>query len=385
MPGFQVLEVTADADGPALDGAMWYPCSEPPAEIDLGEITAKFGIIARGAMNCKIRGDRLPLVVVSHGKGSDFVLHHDTAETLADAGFVVAAVNHPGDTFFDISRISDLSVMVERPTDIMRLVDFTFGISLAASKIDPERIGFFGFSRGGYTGLVLIGGDPDWASEKDFCPQDSFHWCEQIRSMEFPTQPLAHDPRIKAAVIVDPLAVFFTTNSCAAVEVPVQLWASEHGGDGVLLESVAAVERSLPAKHEYHVVPKAGHFAFLMPCPPTLARDRPEVCTDAPGFDRGTFLHLWRAGARFEVGAGDPGSGVGDQTLPGRGRRQRERSSGRPHRRDQLLRVELRQRYIAARVHQRRSKNDAAGRRSCQRKRCNSGTSSSVSGKPRQK
>src|ERR1700730_11315054 len=43
MPGFQVLEVPADADGPTLDGAMWYPCSEPPAEIDLGEITAKFG------------------------------------------------------------------------------------------------------------------------------------------------------------------------------------------------------------------------------------------------------------------------------------------------------------------------------------------------------
>jgi hypothetical protein len=124
---------------PPSTGRCGNPCSEPPAEIDLGEITAKFGITARGAMNCKIRGDRLPLVVVSHGKGSHFVLHHDTAETLADAGFVVAAVNHPGDTFFDISRTSDLSIMVERPTDIKRLVDFMVGISPAASKIDPEH------------------------------------------------------------------------------------------------------------------------------------------------------------------------------------------------------------------------------------------------------
>jgi predicted dienelactone hydrolase len=203
--------------------------------------------------------------------------------------------NHPGDNYLDMSRSGDLSAMVERPTDIKRLVDFMLGISPAASKIDPERIGFFGFSRGGYTGLVLIGGNPNWASDADFCPQDSFHWCEQIRRKEFPALPLAHDIRIKAAVIVDPLAVFFTADSFAAVEVPVQLWASEFGGDGVSPDSVAAVERSLPAKQEYHVVPNAGHFAFLIPCPPTLARDRPEVCADAPGFDRAAFHNEFNA------------------------------------------------------------------------------------------
>lgn len=48
-----------------------------------------------------ISGDKLPLVVVAHGRGGSFVNFHDTAETLADAGF-----------------------------------------------IDPERIGIFGFSRG---------------------------------------------------------------------------------------------------------------------------------------------------------------------------------------------------------------------------------------------
>jgi predicted dienelactone hydrolase len=287
--GFRFIEVPADSDGPALDGAMWYPCSEPPGEIDLGKITATFEITVRGAKNSPISGDKLPLVVVSHGRGSHFVLHRDTAETLADAGLVVAAINHPGDNFLDVSRSEDLSVMVERPTDINRLIDFMVGASPDASKIDPERIGFFGFSRGGYTGLVLIGGNPDWASDTDFCPQSSFHWCERIRRKEFPAQPLAHDVRIKAAVIVDPLAVFLTADSFTAVTVPVQLWASERGGDGVSPESVAAVDRNLPARHEYHVVPNAGHFAFLIPCPPALAKDRPEVCTDAPGFDRIAF------------------------------------------------------------------------------------------------
>ena len=30
MPGFQFIEVPADAAGPALKGAMWYPCAAPP-------------------------------------------------------------------------------------------------------------------------------------------------------------------------------------------------------------------------------------------------------------------------------------------------------------------------------------------------------------------
>lgn len=43
----------------------------------------------------RVNGDKLPLVVVSHGRGGDSVGLHDTAEALADAGFVVAAINHP--------------------------------------------------------------------------------------------------------------------------------------------------------------------------------------------------------------------------------------------------------------------------------------------------
>jgi len=36
--GFRFIDVPADADAPALNGAMRYPCSEPPGEIDLGNI-----------------------------------------------------------------------------------------------------------------------------------------------------------------------------------------------------------------------------------------------------------------------------------------------------------------------------------------------------------
>jgi predicted dienelactone hydrolase len=90
-----------------------------------------------------------------------------------------------------MSRSSDLSVMIERPTDIKRLIDFMVGASPAASRIDPERIGFFGFSRGGYTGLVLIGANPDWANAITRCEGSSLHIREQLRSKEFPANPIA--------------------------------------------------------------------------------------------------------------------------------------------------------------------------------------------------
>lgn len=210
------------------------------------------------------------------------------AEALADGGFIVAAIDHPGDTARDMSRSGDLSVFVERPTDIKRLIDFMLSASSAASNIDPQRIGLFGFSRGGYTGLVLIGANPDWAIP--LCQRSAAApTCERILRREFRVEPLTHDPRIKAAVIADPFSSFFSADSFASVKVPVQLWASERGGDGVTPESIAAVERSLPAKHEYHVVPNSAHFAFLTPCPAALANARPELCTDAAGFDRAAF------------------------------------------------------------------------------------------------
>lgn len=282
--GFRFIDIPADAAGPALHGAIWYPCAQPAGQIDLGS-----GLVLPGVKDCPIAGDKLPLVVVSHGHLGSFVGHHDTAETLADAGFVVAAINHPGDTARDASRAAELSVFIERPTDIKRLIDFMLGASPAASNIDPARIGFFGFSRGGYTGLILIGTNPDWAYATERCEGSSLRVCEQIRDKEYPTQPLTHDARIKAAAIADPLAVVFTPASFADVKVPVQLWASERGGDGVDPHKVAALDKNLPTPHEYRVVPNSSHFAFLTPCPPAAAKARPDLCTDSPGFDRVAF------------------------------------------------------------------------------------------------
>ena len=281
--GFQFIDTPADAGGPALKGAVWYPCASPPDLIDLGSMTIP------GVRNCPISGEKLPLIVISHGSGGSFVGHHDTAEALADAGFVVAAINHPGDNSRDKERRGYLSIFVSRPLDMKRLLDAMLADWPDHAKIDADRIGFFGFSRGGYTGLVMIGANPDFHKGEAFCAKlPDVPMCEQIRAGEIPTQPLVHDPRVKAIAIADPLS-FFTAEGLKNITTPIQLWASEFGGDGVTPESVAAIDRDLPTKPDYRVAPGAAHFAFLAPCPQQLIKAIPEICVDAAGFDRVAF------------------------------------------------------------------------------------------------
>lgn len=281
--GLQPIEVPADASGPAIRALIWSPCVSLPANIRFGSF------VFPGVRDYPVVGESLPLIVISHGRRGTYLSHYHTAETLADAGYIVAALDHPGDTASDTSRTDDLSVLIERPTDIKRLIGFVFGPSPFAAIIDPRRIGFFGFSRGGYTGFVLAGANPDFLHAHPPCPDPRAPNCAEIHRGEVPQHELTHDPRIKAFVIVDPLNAFPTRDTLREVTAPVQLWSSERGGDGVLPEDVAALVDDLPAKPEFHLVPNAAHFAFLSPCPAEFAKSLPDLCTDAPGFDRVAF------------------------------------------------------------------------------------------------
>ena len=280
--GFRSIDVPADASGPALKGAVWTPCAAPAREFAVGPYTLA------GVRDCPIPGDRLGLIVVSHGFGGNYLGHYDTAEALADGGFVVVALNHPDDTTSNKDPIANAAALVDRPTDVKRLIDFMLGAWPDAARIDPQRIGFFGFSRGGYTGLVVAGATPDFQHAHVRCPDPKAPMCAPPRAGQ-PGPAWTHDSRVRAVVIADPLSVFPTQDSLKDVKVPLQLWASERGGDGVLPEDVAAVARDLPVRPDFRVVPGTAHFAFLAPCQPWLARLVPPICTDDAGFDRVAF------------------------------------------------------------------------------------------------
>jgi predicted dienelactone hydrolase len=289
--GFQQVMVP-DPGGPPLEVGIWYPSKDAATPQALGlfqQTVANGGAVA---------GRGLPLIVMSHGTGGSFEGHYDTALALADAGFVVAAVTHTGDNYREKTQVGRLE---NRPRHIKVLIDYMLASWPAHDAIDPARIGMFGFSAGGFTALVAIGGTPDLTTIAPFCAARPNEWsCRMIKDRHISLvsatgQPLpapdwVHDPRIAAAVIASPaLGYAFSAQALAAVTVPIQLWRGD--SDEILPQPnyAQAVYDRLALKPEYHVVPNAGHFAFLAPCSPSLASLVPEICHDPEGFDRAAF------------------------------------------------------------------------------------------------
>ena len=279
----------ADPDRKPLEIGIWYPSQATAQPVTMGPTTMSV------AVNGTPQGKALPLVVMSHGTGSSFLGHFDTAIALADAGFVVVAVTHTGDNYADQSRSVDV---MDRPRQISRVIDHMLSTWDGHATIDPARIGMFGFSAGGFTTLVSIGGIPDFSKVGPMCRQYPGDFACQLiaKSSSNPALPLtsatasAADPRIKAAVVAAPALGFtFSPDGLKNVKVPVQLWRADNDAIVPHPRYAEAVRLALPATPDYHVVPNAGHFDFLVPCSSALASIAPAICTSAVGFDRSAF------------------------------------------------------------------------------------------------
>jgi predicted dienelactone hydrolase len=279
----------ADPDGKPLEIGIWYPSQAAVQPLVVGPTTMSV------AVNGAVQGNALPLVVVSHGHASSFLSHFDTAIALADAGYVVAAVSHAGDNYADRSRSADI---MDRPRQISRVIDHMLSNWEGHAAINPARIGMYGYSAGGFTALVNIGGVPDFAKVGPMCTQypDDFACQLLAKGGSHPAAPLtsmtgrAGDPRIKAAVVAAPAIGFaFAPDGLKNVKVPVQLWRAENDLLVPHPRYAEAVRLALPVAPDYRVVLNAGHYDFLVPCSNALASIAPSICSSAAGFDRPQF------------------------------------------------------------------------------------------------
>jgi predicted dienelactone hydrolase len=282
--GFQHFSIN-DPQGPPIEVGVWYPTGAAPK---LEAIESDQQMVARDAV---VEGAGLPLVVISHGHGGSYAGHLDTATALANAGFVVAALSHNGDSWRDPGNPT---AIWERPRQLKLLTDYMLGAWGGRGSIDANRVGAFGFSAGGLTVLLAAGGEPDLRTITDHCKaHPAFEVCQILDQHPVPLDTeivWTHDPRIKAVVSAAPALGFaFGSKELAAVRQPVQLWRAED--DQVLPHPyyAEAVRLALPKPPETHVVADAGHYDFLPPCSAKLATRVPAICTSKPGFDRAAF------------------------------------------------------------------------------------------------
>ena len=261
----QSFTIPGGADGP-IEAGVWLPDLHPD-------------------------GKPVALIVISHGNGGWYQGHADTARALADAGFAVAALTHPGDNFRDMSRSTQLT---SRAPQLSLLIDYMTEAWRGPVAINPDRIGAFGFSAGGFTVITAIGGVSDSRAIQSHCVEHpDFFACRLLALQGIDVsawRPEARDDRIKAAAIAAiALGFSFTPKSLATVHIPVQLWQA---GDDEILPApynVEPVRDHLGASPEYHRVEGAMHYDFLQACNPGMAAELPDLCRSAPGFDRAAF------------------------------------------------------------------------------------------------
>lgn len=287
--GFQSAVATS-ATGQRFPVGIWYPTDARTRP------TTLLGLVLMDvAPGAPVAGNGLPLVVISHGNGGGPGSHADIALALASAGYVVAAPMHTGDNYTDQSGLGSTSYLGNRTAELSATVDHLLAHWPGRARIDPARIGAFGFSAGGLTVLTAAGVKPDLSRVATHCARSQEFVCGLMRQAESPwivgganvDNAWVRDARIRAAVAAAPALGFaMPPDGFADVSVPVQLWGADLDTNVPNATNAQPVRDALGARAEYYEVRGAGHFSFLVPCgligPPAL-------CKDQGDFDRKAF------------------------------------------------------------------------------------------------
>ncbi|MFF5477701.1 alpha/beta hydrolase family protein [Streptomyces sp. NPDC012935] len=176
--GVRTLELSDETrESRPLTIEIWYPADARFLGQDLDPATADHFTSAPGlpeAVQHAVRDaapavGTFPLLLTSHAAASHRRDGAFAATHLASHGYVVAAPDHSGDTQADLigdalaadtgappRRLPDEEICVHRPLDVLFTLDHLLSGADAelAALIDPERIGMYGVSLGGWTTLT---------------------------------------------------------------------------------------------------------------------------------------------------------------------------------------------------------------------------------------
>ena len=304
--GFRQMTVAVSSAGdkPA-HFALYYPTPDAARMIPMGPFPQKVAI--NGAPAPQFKG----LIVISHGTVSTQIGFATQAQALARNGYLVASVEHAGDTWQDQSlRATPARYFAERPRQVSRVIDTLLvdpqWRTRIASGIDGHPlIGAIGHSAGGYTVLALVGGKPVLSRLRKHCEAEAALdpvLCNLSHAFGSATEkadttkdgqeePVQADTRVRAVMALAPLGVAFSASSLASITVPVVIYAGEK--DTFVVPRFHAqwvMQNMRGATTTLQLVPNAGHYAFMNT--PTMDLPSPDgsVAADPLGFDRSAFL-----------------------------------------------------------------------------------------------
>ena len=304
--GFRQMTVAASgADTKPAHFALYYPTPDAARVIPMGPFPQTVAI--NGAPASTVKG----LIVISHGTASVNIGFATLAQALARNGYLVASVEHVGDTWQDQSmRATAVRYFAERPRQASRVIDTLLADPQWAARITKGAdgrplIGAMGHSAGGYTVLALAGGKPVLSRLRTHCETEAAldpvlcDLSHAIGGASVPAgaaadgqeEPVQADTRVRAVMALAPMGVAFSASSLASITVPVAIYAGEKDSFLVPRFHASWVKQNMRgANTTLQLVPNAGHYAFMNT--PTVDLPSPDgsVAGDPQGFDRAAFL-----------------------------------------------------------------------------------------------
>ncbi len=184
-----------------------------------------------------------PVVVISHGLGSDRMTFAYLADYLASYGFVVAVPEHPGSNAGQIqallsgraTEVAEPAEFIDRPLDIKFLLDRLERRSQSEpglrGRLDLNNVGIVGQSFGGYTALALAGAPLNFDLIEPTCPDNSSYNVSlllQCRAEDITRRQMElSDPRIKAAIAINPVdSIVFGEAGLSQIQTPLMMITS---------------------------------------------------------------------------------------------------------------------------------------------------------------
>ena len=294
-------------DGPRpLLTTVWHPAPDGSPERPWNIGVFRAGFTAVGAP-LPVPPKPRPLVVMSHGTGGAAAQLSWAAEALVSRGFIVAAVNHHGNTAAEPTvHPQGFALWWERAVDLKVLIDRLIDDPVLGPHIDPSRIGALGFSLGGYTVLSVAGARLDLKQWQALCQTDPTHpSCVLPPEAGFDRATLKAlaetdsaykaslaragndfaDPRIRAVFAIAPVhGPALTEASLASIHVPVAIVVGERDTQA-RPSDVSAVHKAIAAS-SFEKLAGVGHYTFLAPCTRFGRWFAGPLCEDPSGTDR---------------------------------------------------------------------------------------------------
>ncbi len=294
----------------SLHVTVWYPAADTAIETPqtIGSPAQPLFRAGQAAPHAAFAPamEPFPLVLLSHSSGASAQQMAWLGTALARAGFLAAAVDHPGNNAVTGTTAEGFLLWWERATDLSEVLDGLLADPELAPHIDRARIGAAGFSLGGTTVLELAGARSDVAPFYDLCrqaPDNASCHAPEMHDMPRGEQLLQavrktsgeslarsaesyRDPRLRAVFALAPaLGIVLTPESLHAIRLPVELVVGAADPTAPAAANATAIKSHIRGAREV-ILPGVAHYTFLDSCTPAgVAALRPD-CTDPPGTDR---------------------------------------------------------------------------------------------------